>query len=277
MSVVAMGVIAAGSALFSHITKKNAERTAAKEDTKALSYQYAESVREQKERNNLFNTTMGRTYGADFLSNLQAGKSVEELMGSIGSNTALGKQLAMYAENANLAVSNANQQNAEAGVIANMQGQQYLNEMLAQQISAQMGSGEAAASQATSGIRSDRGTGDNALEMQTMQNKLNQQALEQKISMQNKQTIIGLAQNQRSASQQAQQLRKQMEISGTEAVENALNALDEHRVDMRDKDETQKQLALEATDRNTDAGVKGFSGDEFNEMFAPDDLKFIDD
>jgi len=269
--------IMATTAIANYGIGQYSDRTAAKEDAKSHARNYNESVRQQQEKYNLFDSTIGRTYGNDFISLLRDGGSTQELMQSIGPNTALGKQLALYGENANLAVSNARQSNTETGVMANMQGQQQLNELLAQRIAGTIASGQAASSQATSGIRSDRGTGNNAVEMQEQQNALAMRNFEQQVAMQNKSTILGMQGNQRSAAQQATQLRKQMDISATDAIEKALNAYDEHMVEMRDMDVTQKNLMQDAKDRNDDADGWWFFDQSTNLEFDEDTLNFIDD
>lgn len=251
------GVMLASAALnqtISALQKGQQQRISAREDTKSLISQYNESVRQQGVQENLFTGTMSRSYGGNFLDALKGGKSVDQLMDTgFGKDTAIGKQMDLMRSNANLAVSNSNRQNQQVGVMANMQGQQNLNQSLVQEIQAQQASGAAAASQATSGIRSDRGTGDNAVTMQEQQNQLAREQLTQQIAMQNQKTMFGLENTQVSALQEADQIRKQMEIDKQQAVINALNRYDEHVADMREYDVTQESLKSDAKDRNKDA------------------------
>jgi hypothetical protein len=197
---------------------------------------------------------MSRSYGGNFLDALKGGKTVDQLMDTgFGKDTAIGKQMQLMRDNANLAVNNSVRQNQQVGVMANMQGRQNLNQSLVQEIQAQQASGAAAASQATSGIRSDRGTGDNAVTMQEQQNQLAREQLSQQIAMQNQQTMFSLENTQVSALQQADQIRKEMEIDKLSAIENALNAYDQHIADMREYDVTQESLKSDAKDRNEEA------------------------
>jgi hypothetical protein len=71
--------------------------------------------------------------------------------------------------------------------------------------------------------------------------------------MQNQQTMFSLENTQVSALQQADQIRKEMEIDKLSAIENALNAYDQHIADMREYDVTQESLKSDAKDRNEEA------------------------
>jgi hypothetical protein len=238
----------------SYLQGRQQQRISAREDTKSLINQYNESVRQQGVQENLFTGTMSRSYGGNFLDALKGGKTVDQLMDTgFGKDTAIGKQMQLMRDNANLAVNNSVRQNQQVGVMANMQGRQNLNQSLVQEIQAQQASGAAAASQATSGIRSDRGTGDNAVTMQEQQNQLAREQLSQQIAMQNQQTMFSLENTQVSALQQADQIRKEMEIDKLSAIENALNAYDQHIADMREYDVTQESLKSDAKDRNEEA------------------------
>jgi hypothetical protein len=213
----------------SYLQGRQQQRISAREDTKSLINQYNESVRQQGVQENLFTGTMSRSYGGNFLDALKGGKTVDQLMDTgFGKDTAIGKQMQLMRDNANLAVNNSVRQNQQVGVMANMQGRQNLNQSLVQEIQAQQASGAAAASQATSGIRSDRGTGDNAVTMQEQQNQLAREQLSQQIAMQNQQTMFSLENTQ-------------------------VSALHQHIADMREYDVTQESLKSDAKDRNEEA------------------------
>jgi hypothetical protein len=247
-----------GTALSAGITAlkdSNSQGIAAKEDRESLIREYQESVRQQASAENLFNTTLGRTYGNDFISKMKQGMTTDQLINTIGEHTALGKQLAEYSRNANLAVQNAQRANQQQGVLASMQGRQNLNAALSLEIQAQQGAGAAQAAQATSGIRSDRGTGDNTAQIQEQQNRLARTEMYNNIAMGNKETLFNMSNTQLDAAQSADQLRRQREISGAEAIERALNAYSSHIVDMQDMDETQKNLLADAQKRNDDANT----------------------
>lgn len=265
--------VAAITGVANWIRERNASTKASAEEANATYRNYNELVRQQHEQVNLFGSTMGRTYGSGFLQALQGGKTTSDLIGSIGQDTALGKNLAMYEKKANLAVANAKMANQEAYQMATMQGQSNLTNILAQDIAAKQASGQAASAQASSGIRSDRGTGANMVEAQEQQNKIAARNMSQQIAMQNKSTMLGMQAELRSASQQAQALRDQMNLDALSAVEDALNRYDQFLIDMRDMDVSQQSLLDEAKDYTNDAG---FNAWRVNEEIRNDDVKAED-
>lgn len=240
---------------------------------------YNELVRQQQERVRGFTGNVERSYGSDFLSKLQEGKSMGELVSSIGSSTALGKNLQLMESRADQMVQNAQSSVQEAGLIAGMQGQSNLTQALAQEIAGMQASGQAASAQATSGIRSDRGTGGNIVQMQGQQNDLATRNLEQQIAMQNRSTIYKMQDTHRTASQEAEYLRRQREISAQQAVENALNDYANFGTEMRDMDTSQQNLKERVDDLTEESGAFARNVTEIydEDTVSADDFKFIDD
>jgi len=240
---------------------------------------YNELVRQQQERAGLFQSQTSTSYGNDFYSKLISGASTSELIGSIGANTALGKSLALKDRQAHLVVANAKTENQETYQVASMQAQNNLTNVLAQEIAGMQSSGQAAASQATSGIRSDRGTGGNLVEMQEQQNDLAMRNLQERIAMQNKQVMLDMQKTRRSASQQAEFYRKERDIDAQSAIERALNEYAGFMTDMRDMDTSQQNLKERVTDLTEEAGqyAKNVTEVYDEDTVSAYDFKFIDD
>ena len=253
----AIGVAAAGAALSSGIDYARdaySQRVEAGEDRDYKIRQYQESVRTQQNKEELYTTKGTRRYGGNFIDTLKSGATVNELMDTgFGSNTAIGKEMDLMRSNANRAVNNATLQNQQTGVMANMQGQANLNQSVQQEMARQQAAGEAVSSQATSGIRGDRGTGGNTLDMQERRNRLSREQAQQQIAMQNKRAITSVKNTQRTALQEADTIRAKREISATRAVENALNSYSEHVVTMKDMDVSQENYLSDAQARDEDA------------------------
>lgn len=240
---------------------------------------YNELVRQQQERVGLFQSQTSTSYGNDFYSKLISGASTSELIGSIGADTALGKSLALKDRQAHLVVANAKTENQETYQVASMQAQNNLTNVLAQEIAGMQASGQASASQATSGIRSDRGTGGNLVEMQEQQNDLAMRNLQERIAMQNKQVMLGMQKTIRSASQEAEFLRQERDIDAQLAIERALNDYSGFLSEMRDFDTSQENLKERVADLIEEAGPHAKNVTEVydEDTVSAYDFKFIDD
>jgi hypothetical protein len=216
MGLAAIGGVAGG--LIGMFSKNKARRTNSENAEKLR----LEAIRQKNADISLFNEEMSTTYGADFLSKLNSSQSVTDLIGSIGKDTAIGKQLAEYETLARQAVANAQTDNQQTGMLASMQGQQDALTAHQQEIQGALSEGQAAAAQATSGIRST-GTGDNLRKMQDLQNDISSRLVALGMDQNNVRTILGMKNTQVSASQQADDLRRSMDNAELNALETAMN------------------------------------------------------
>lgn len=231
---------------------------AARENITSAQNQANEYRRQKDRRQDTFNADVTTQYGSDFLSKLNSVASVTDLIGSIGRETALGKQLAEYETLARQAVENAQTENAQTGTLANMQGQSNALTAHQQNISGAMSEGQAAAQQASSGIRTT-GTGDNLRKMQELQNDISSRLMALGMEQNNVQAIFGMNNTQLSASQQAEAQRRQSMITERQAVESALSAYRGHQDEIADLDESIK---------NSEADAKYWT-DEEDDMDSP--------
>lgn len=278
MFLASLGV-AAISGLANLITNDITRKKGLRSEANDTIRDYNELVRQQQESVRLFSGNIERSYGTDFFSKLTSGVSTDELIGSIGADTALGKSLALDESRATQMVQNAKTLNEESGMVASMQGQANLTTMLAQELQANIASGGAASAQATSGIRSDRGTGGNLVQMQEQQNDLATRNLQQQIAMQNTSSVLSMRGTQRNAAQEAEYLRSKRDITAQQAIENVLNQYANFGAEMRDMDTSQANIQKRVDDLRKEAGW-GYEGsyDAYDtDTVNADMFKFIDD
>ena len=235
---------AAASWLLGNLSNHTKEIKAASENKKDAKRQKIESERQETQAISTFSDATSLLYGEGFLSKIQSGKSVSELMGSIGSETVMGKKLAEYDAQARLAVSNAQRKIGVEGTLASAQGELASMQMTDLELQAARESGAAASAQATSGIRTS-GTGDNMVRMQEQQNDLARAQMVKQNQLGNQQTISGMGEAQISASQLADSLRKEKELTEQGAIQNALLDYGQHKAQMADFDASQDEYDRE--------------------------------
>jgi hypothetical protein len=226
------------SLLINEMNKANAKkssRISAAENANNSIRQYNELARQRQSRADLFDTNISTTYGNNFLDKLRSGADTATLMSGLSQgDTAFAKQLQAYDADARQAIENSVFSNKQTGFLAGMQGQQNALGMMQQSIQAEQAQGAAVASQNVSGIRSDAGTGDNAQQMQEQVNRLAEESLQNQIAMQNKSTTLQMQSNQMTASQSAEKLRRQADISAQQAAEEALKSYANYETEQDD-------------------------------------------
>lgn len=229
------GVISAGINWWNKEDAKKSARISAAENANNSIRQYNELARQRLAKANLFDTNISTTYGASFLDKLRSGADTATLISNLSQgDTAFAKQLQGMEADAQQAVQNAMTSNRQTGQLAAMQGQQNALGMMQQSIQAEQAQGAAVSSQNVSGIRSDAGTGDNAQKMQEQVNRLAEESLQNQIAMQNKSTTLQMQGNQMTASQSAEKLRRQADISAQQAAEEALRSYANYEAEQDD-------------------------------------------
>jgi hypothetical protein len=228
-------IVAATTWILGNAANHEAKKKTAKENAISARNEATEYQRQKTQAQSDFNTDITTRYGSDFLSKLNSSASVSDLIGTIGKDTALGKQLAEYETLAQQVVSNATTSNQQTGLLANMQGQSDALSIHQQNIQATMSEGAASASQATSGIRTT-GTGDNLRRMQELQNDITSRLATLGMNQSTIQTIFGMQNTQTSAVQQAEAQRRQSMITEQQAIEQALSAYTSNKSYIADLD-----------------------------------------
>jgi hypothetical protein len=229
------GLISIGTNYWNKVDEEQATRVAAAESANDAVRSYNETGRQKESSTSLFNTNISTTYGSDFLSKLKSGADTTTLINSLAQgDTAFSKQLQEYEAEAQQAVSNSVTTNQETGLLASMQGQENSTSVLSQAISNEQSSGDAIASQNTSGIRSDKGTGSNTQKIQEQANELAMESLQESIATENQTTLSEMESTQVSAAQTAAELRSQADISAESALESVLSDYASYQAEQED-------------------------------------------
>ena len=240
--------------------QKKANRIAAAESANASVRAYNETQRQKQVSQNLFETNVNNTLGNDFLSKLTGGADTSTLIESLSrGDTAFAKQLQGFEADAQQSIQNSVRGNQQAGQLASMQGGMNALDMLQANMQALQAEGGAVASQVTSGIRSDAGTGDNTQKMQEQANRLTLERLRKNIAYGNQSAMTEMQNSQLSASQSADQLRRQASITSKEMVEQMLSSFEEHKAQQTDYEISMEghrkdanYLKSKATDKHAD-------------------------
>lgn len=265
------GAISVGINWWNQGSQKKANRIASAENANHSIRQYNETLRQQQEARNLFNTNISTAYGNNFLDNLTGGADTATLMSNLAQgDTAFSKQLKEYEANAKQAMENSLMANKNAGTMANMQGRLDALGNMQLGIQSEQALGAAVGSQVTSGIRSDRGTGANTQKMQEQANRMAQESMALQIDSQNKGTMLQMEGTQVSASQSASSLRRTADMTATDALEQVISQYASHQSQQRDFEASKKAYK---EDYEYFSGEAGDQSDRIN----TDDIKFEDD
>jgi hypothetical protein len=252
---------------------KKSSRISAAENANNSIRQYNELARQRQSRADLFDTNISTTYGNNFLDKLRSGADTATLMSGLSQgDTAFAKQLQAYDADARQAIENSVLSNTQTGTLAGMQGQQNALGMMQQSIQAEQAQGAAVASQNVSGIRSDAGTGDNAQQMQEQVNRLAEESLQNQIAMQNKSTTLQMQSNQMTASQSAEKLRRQADISAQQAAEEALKSYANYEAEQDDMAASMQSHKKDYEYFEENAGDEDSRIDESFVQFDDDDV-----
>lgn len=252
---------------------KKSSRISAAENANNSIRQYNELARQRQSRADLFDTNISTTYGNNFLDKLRSGADTATLMSGLSQgDTAFAKQLQAYDADARQAIENSVFSNKQTGTLAGMQGQQNALGMMQQSIQAEQAQGAAVASQNVSGIRSDAGTGDNAQQMQEQVNRLAEESLQNQIAMQNKSTTLQMQSNQMTASQSAEKLRRQADISAQQAAEEALKSYANYEAEQDDMEASMQSHKKDYEYFEKNAGDEDSRIDESFVQFDDDDV-----
>lgn len=252
---------------------KKSSRISAAENANNSIRQYNELARQRTARADLFDTNISTTYGNNFLDKLRSGADTATLMSGLSQgDTAFAKQLQAYDADARQAIENSVFSNKQTGVLAGMQGQQNALGMMQQSIQAEQAQGAAVASQNVSGIRSDAGTGDNAQQMQEQVNRLAEESLQNQIAMQNKSTTLQMQSNQMTASQSAEKLRRQADISAQQAAEEALKSYANYEAEQDDMEASMQSHKKDYDYFEENAGDESSRINESFVQFDDDDV-----
>ncbi|MGE4454839.1 MAG: hypothetical protein AB7D92_09930 [Sphaerochaeta sp.] len=267
------GAISVGMNLWAKSDAKKASRISAAENANNSIRQYNELARQRQSKADLFDTNISTTYGNNFLDKLRSGADTATLMSGLSQgDTAFAKQLQAYDADARQAIENSVLSNTQTGTLAGMQGQQNALGMMQQSIQAEQAQGAAVASQNVSGIRSDAGTGDNAQQMQEQANRLAQESIENQIAMQNKSTTLQMQSNQMTASQSAEKLRRQADISAQQAAEEALKSYANYEAEQDDMAASMQSHKKDYEYFEENAGNEDSRIDETFVQFDDDDV-----
>ncbi len=255
------GAISLGINYWNQQTQKQANRKAAAEQANNAIRQYNETGRQRATAQSLFNNNMSNTYGSGFLSDLTSGKDNTALLSSLAQgDTAFSKRLQAYESDAKQALENSVTSNKMTGSMAQMQGEADTASLLQAKLQAEQASGAAVAAQTVSGIRSDRGTGDNSLAMQEQRNQQTLEAIDLQMRMGNASTMNNLQGTQASASQTADGLRRDAEITAKDTLNNILAQYGSYKAEQADMTESMKAYKGDAEYFKKEAG---YSGDGF--------------
>lgn len=279
LSIVAALVGAGVSAAIGGITAGHRRRKDMAFTAEDKIREYNEMVRQQHESSELYRQSISTTLGADFYSALTSGATSSQLISSIGSETSLGRTLALEGQRADKTMVGAKRQTDEMYQLARMASQQALTEGLGLHSQMAVATGEAVAAQATSGIRADKGTGGNLAEIQAQQNDIAQRMYQESTQNQIRQTIMKMDSAQLSASEQADLIRKQRDLQAESAIEQATVAYAEFIYNMKDYDESQRNLQKEVEHLRREAGRQANKIEETydKDLINASQFKFIDD
>lgn len=249
-------LVAATTFTISSIAKANAMKKTAKETYEAKDRLLDEAIIQREENRQLYDTQTSLAYGNDFLTKLRQGADSETLIQSIGQDTAIGKQLADYDDQARLAVSNAHTSMTQQGAQAAISGKINAQELHSLEIQGEQAEAQAIASQATSGIRST-GTGDNLRKMQVLDNEIALNKARYQIDASNTKILHNLSNTQISATQKADALRTEKDIKAKSTLEKALSGFAQHTSDDAD---AQRGITNLTNETNYWQGEKNKSG-----------------
>jgi len=193
-----------------------------------------------------FEGDITRRYGAGFLTILKSGEvTTAQLIDTLGKETTYGKTLAEYTRLADQMIANGIGDTFQTGIQAQAQGQSNLTEMQAMDVGQAQAQGAAQAGQATSGIRTASGTGDNSKLIQMLSNALQKENALKQIESQNIQISGTMQSIYRSASQGAEGYRKSKEIDASKYLDSALSAF---ATEEYEKGKTARSVAAMRTD-----------------------------
>lgn len=265
------GLVSVGINYWNKKDQEKANRIASAQQANNAIRQYNETGRQKQVATRLFEGEMANSYGNDFLSSLQGGKDTASLLSDLSKgDTAFSKQLQGYDADARQAMENSVTANRNTGTLANLQGQQNALGMRQMGIQSTQAQGAAISSQATSGIRSDAGTGSNAQIMQEQANDLALQSMQKQIEYGNVSTRLQMEGTQTSASQSAAQLRRQADLTAREVMENALNKFANYQAGQEDAESSMQNYKKDVDYFKVEAGKESGRIDETM-------LKFEDD
>jgi hypothetical protein len=275
-----IGIALAQMAYSAYSSSKTSKISAAETADKAAR-DYNESVRGQKVADSNYKNSTARTYGSDFLSMLNNGADLSTLINTLGSSdTALGKEIQSYENNASQTVLNSMSSNKQAGLDASLQGQLDANAMQQLAIANEQSQGSSIASQSTSGIKANAGTGSNTQRIQEQANATAKEQMELAILKENTSTINSMKNTQNSALQTAEEYRLKSDLTAENAATSALNAYDNYTATMQDFDT--EQTSLNNDYKYYKGESKGWLINESARIdntpnLEADTLKFIDD
>jgi len=267
------GAISAGINWWNKEDAKKSARIGAAENANNSIRQYNELARQRQSKADLFDTNISTTYGNNFLDKLRSGADTATLLSGLSQgDTAFAKQLQAYDADARQAIENSVFSNRQTGVLAGMQGQQNAIGMMQQTIQAEQAQAAAVASQNVSGIRSDAGTGDNAQKMQEQANRLANESLDNQIALQNKSTTLQMQSGQMTASQSAEKLRRQADITAQQAAEEALKGYANYEAEQDDMEASMQSHKNDYDYFKDNAGKESGRIDEAFVKFDDDDV-----
>ena len=256
-----MGAALVGAAIWAigNVASKRKEQAQNKANAE-LARKTAERLRtEQKDTKALFDKSITKTHGADFLSALKAGTlSSENLIAKLGSNTSYGKQLENYTRLGKQDMLNAKQDTEITGIEAAAASELSLSEMQAMDMAQAQATGAAQASGATSGIRTSAGTGANAETIQMLSNKLEKDGALQYLENQRSSAIHKMSGITRSGSQSAENYRKQKEIDSNKILEEAFVDYAKHEDEIADMEQDAEQYDISAKAYDEASEVNGW-------------------
>jgi virulence-associated protein VapD len=267
------GAISAGINWWNKEDAKKSARIGAAENANNSIRQYNELARQRQSKADLFDTNISTTYGNNFLDKLRSGADTATLLSGLSQgDTAFAKQLQAYDADARQAIENSVFSNRQTGVLAGMQGQQNAIGMMQQTIQAEQAQAAAVASQNVSGIRSDAGTGDNAQKMQEQANRLANESLDNQIALQNESTTLQMQSGQMTASQSAEKLRRQADITAQQAAEEALKGYANYEAEQDDMEASMQSHKNDYDYFKDNAGKESGRIDEAFVKFDDDDV-----
>lgn len=255
------GAISIGVNYWNKQAEKQANRKAAAEQANNAIRQYNEAGRQRQVGQQLFDSSMTNSYGADFLSKMKSGQDSSALLTSLSQgDTAFSKQLQAFESDAQQSIENSVTSNKVTGQMAGMQGEADRASLLQAKLEAEQAAGAAVAVQSVSGIRSDKGTGDNALEMQEQRNQQTLEAIDRQIKMGNSSTVYGMQNTQASASQTADGLRRDADLTAEDTLNNILAQYGNFKAEQDDLTESMKGYKKDA---EYFRGEAGYNDDAF--------------
>jgi hypothetical protein len=239
-------IVAATTFAISSIAKANAMKKTAKETYDYKDRLLTEAVEQKKDQRDLFDSQVSGRYGSDFLSKLRDGASSDTLIQSISQETAIGKQLADYGNQARLAIENAQTTMTQQGSEAAAAGQANALDLHGMDIQTSQAEAQAVAAQAASGVRST-GSGDNLRKMQILDNEIALEKARYQIDSANTRVMHALVNTRTSANQKADALRVEKDIKAKSVLESALSDFATHATNDGDAQRGIDNLTTERT------------------------------